>query len=479
MWQASASVGQSDANPPISARAALARSGRSGDAGPASSAAGRGDVAQDPRRNQVVAGRYKLLRLIGRGAMGEVWLAHDRALRIDVALKLLTVQRESQAGTALERFRFEAQVAAQLAQKTDHVVAVRDVGSDPDAGPYLVMGYVRGRSLRQLMQERGPMSPAELAPLLGQIGEALSVAHGLGIVHRDVKPTNVLLEEERDGEVRAKVADFGIAKWIRKDLPADFPRRTADGVVLGTPAYLSPEHACDGDTSAHSDMWALAVVSYEALTGQLPFPGQTMSDVLASILASAQPPRSSLCPAAPPALSGWFARAFALDPTERFPSIEAMVAAYEAAVGPSVAPARAEPARRGKLGRAAGLVVALGVVLSTGALWAQVQVPGALRAASVDARAGAIVRAAQARIAAQASPRPAARSGDAATAGAAASAPEEASAAAPRPAAAQAARPVDPRPAPRNARAPRGDRGDRATSARGAPTERDLLRTRH
>ncbi|WP_437726401.1 serine/threonine-protein kinase [Sorangium sp. So ce861] len=433
-------------------------------------------MAQDPRRNQVVAGRYKLLRLIGRGAMGEVWLAHDRALRIDVALKLLTVQREGQAGTALERFRFEAQLAAQLAQKTDHVVAVRDVGSDPDVGPYLVMGYVRGRSLRQLMQERGPMSPAELAPLLGQIGEALSVAHGLGIVHRDVKPTNVLLEEERNGEVRAKVADFGIAKWIRKDLPADFPRRTADGVVLGTPAYLSPEHACDGDTSPHSDMWALAVVSYEALTGQLPFPGQTMSDVLASILASAQPPRSSLCPGAPPALSGWFARAFALDPAERFPSIEAMVAAYEAAVG---SPARAEPARRGKLGLAAGLVVALGVVLSTGALWAQVQVPGALRAASVDARAGALVRAAQARIAAQASPRPAARSGDAATAGAAASAPEEASAAAPRPAAAQAARPVDPRPAPRNARAPRGDRGDRATSARGAPTERDLLRTRH
>ncbi|WP_437528578.1 protein kinase [Sorangium sp. So ce726] len=472
-----------------SARAVAARSDRSGDAGPASSAAGRGDVAQDPRRNQLVAGRYKLSRLVGRGAMGEVWLAHDRALRIDVALKLLTVQRESQAGSALERFRFEAQVAAQLAQKTDHVVAVHDVGNDPAVGPYLVMGYVRGRSLRQLMQERGPISPAELAPLLGQIGEALSVAHGLGIVHRDIKPTNVLLEEERSGEVRAKVADFGIAKWIRKELPADFPRRTIGGVVLGTPAYLSPEHACDGDTNPHSDMWALAVVSYEALTGRLPFPGHTMSDVLASILASAQPPRPALCPEAPPALSAWFARAFALNPTERFASIEAMVAAYRAAVGPSgaaVRAERAEPARRGKLGLAAGLVVALGVVLSTGVLWAQAQVPAALRASSVDARAASIVRAAQARVAAQPSPRPAARSGDAAAVGAAVPAPEETSvpapeetsvpAAAPRPLSAQAARPVDPRPAPRSARIPRGNP---ATGARSVPTERELLRTRH
>ncbi|WP_437296272.1 serine/threonine-protein kinase [Sorangium sp. So ce426] len=464
-----------------SARAIAARSDRSGDAAPASSAAGRGDVAQDPRRNQLVAGRYKLSRLVGRGAMGEVWLAHDRALRIDVALKLLTVRRESQAGTALERFRFEAQVAAQLAQKTDHVVAVHDVGNDPAAGPYLVMGYVRGRSLRQLMQERGPMSPAELAPLLGQIGEALSVAHGLGIVHRDIKPTNVLLEEERSGEVRAKVADFGIAKWIRKELPADFPRRTIGGVVLGTPAYLSPEHACDGDTNPHSDMWALAVVSYEALTGRLPFPGHTMSDVLASILASAQPPRPALYPDAPPALSAWFARAFALNPTERFPSIEAMVAAYEAAVGLPGAPARAEraePARRGKLGLAAGLVVALGVVLSTGALWAQAQVPSALRASSLDARAASVVRAAQARIAAQASPPRAARSGDAAALDAAVPAPDEAAdpAAAPRPLTAQAGRPVDPRPAPRSARILRGDR---ATGARSVPTERELLRTRH
>lgn len=312
------------------------------------------------------------------------------------------------------------------------------------------------------------MSPAELAPLLGQIGEALSVAHGLGIVHRDVKPTNVLLEEERNGEVRAKMADFGIAKWIRKELPADFPRQTADGVVLGTPAYLSPEHTCDGDTGPHSDMWALAVVSYEALTGRLPFPGNTMSDVLASILAWAQPPRVALWPEAPPALSAWFERAFALDPAERFASIDAMVAAYKAAVGASGAPARAEPARRGKLGLAAGLVVVLGVVLSTGAMRAQAEVPSALRASSVDARAAAIVRAAQARVAAKVSQRPAEGKGDsAAEGGGVTSARGEAAGRG------EAVEPAAERPMPRSAR------GTRATGARGAATERELLRTRH
>ncbi|WP_242516211.1 serine/threonine-protein kinase [Sorangium cellulosum] len=450
-------------------------------------------MAQTPRSHRrLIAGRYRLLRLIGRGAMGEVWLAHDSALRIDVALKLLAVQREGEASTALERFRFEAQVAAQLAQKTDHVVAVHDVGEDPAVGPYLVMGYVRGRSLRQLLQDRGSLSPAELAPLLGQIGEALSVAHALGIVHRDIKPTNVLLAEERNGQLRAKVADFGIAKWIRKDLPADFPRRTAAGVVLGTPAYLSPEHACDGDTGPHSDMWALAVVAYEALTGRLPFPGHTMSDVLAAILSRAQPPPSAPpFPEAPPALSAWFERAFALNPEERFPSIEAMVAAYRAAVGQPDAPEHAGSARRRRLGlTAAGLVVTLGLLLSASALRAQAQVPAAPLASGVGARAASLARAAQARLAAQAGPRPAAAPGDAATASSTASPAAAAPlpAAAPVPPAAQpvapaaqpvapAAQPVAPRPAPWSARG--ATRKGRAPGTRGAPTERALLRDRH
>ncbi|WP_437730422.1 serine/threonine-protein kinase [Sorangium sp. So ce1335] len=325
-------------------------------------------------RGRVVGGRYRLAHPLGQGAMGEVWRAHDSVRRFDVALKFLVLPRQNLAIDVMERFRFEAQVAAQLGRKTDLIVTVHDAGEDPEAGPYLVMEYVRGRSLRQLIQERGRVPAAEMAALLSQIGEALSVAHGLGIVHRDIKPSNILLREGRDGRLRAKVADFGIAKWIRQDLPADFPRQTADGVVLGTPAYLSPEHTCNGHADPQLDMWALAVVAHVALTGQQPFAGRTMADVLASILGSERPPLATLCPGAPPELEAWFARAFALDPGERFPSIEPMIAAFVAAVGRSEAPtarapappaAPAAPARRtGVHLAAAGVMVALGMGLA-------------------------------------------------------------------------------------------------------------------
>ncbi|XXX81589.1 serine/threonine-protein kinase [Sorangium sp. So ce134] len=338
-------------------------------------AAPRG-AARDETRGKLmpgrlVAGRYKLVHPLGHGAMGEVWRAHDGVRRFDVALKFLVLPRQNLPIDAMERFRFEAQVAAQLARKTDLIVTVHDAGEDPEAGPYLVMEYVRGRSLRQLIQERGPVPAAELAALLCQIGEALSVAHGLGIVHRDIKPSNILLREGRDGRPRAKVADFGIAKWIRQDLPADFPRQTAEGVVLGTPAYLSPEHTCDGHADPQLDMWALAVVAHVALTGQQPFAGSTIADVLGSVLAGERPPLSTLAPGAPPALEDWFARAFALDPAERFPSIKPMIAAFVAASGaPDApdAPALAAPRRRIKARLAvAGLVVALGLGMALAA----------------------------------------------------------------------------------------------------------------
>ncbi|WP_437592543.1 protein kinase domain-containing protein [Sorangium sp. So ce1000] len=373
-----------------------------------------GGVRRDERRaellpGRVVGGRYRLVHPLGQGAMGEVWRAHDSVRRFDVALKFLVLPRQNLAIDAMERFRFEAQVAAQLGRKTDFIVTVHDAGEDPEAGPYLVMEYVRGRSLRQLIHERGPVPAADLAALLCQIGQALSVAHGLGIVHRDIKPSNILLREGRDGRLRAKVADFGIAKWIRQDLAADFPRQTADGVVLGTPGYLSPEHTCEGHADPQLDMWALAVVAHVALTGQQPFAGRTIADVLASILEGARPPLSSLCPGAPPALETWFARAFALDPAERFPSIEPMISAFVAAVGGSatpIAPAPAAPARRTRLHlAAAGLVVTLGLgLLLIAALPSQRPEASELRAVNGEVLASARgARAAQASTAPQAS----------------------------------------------------------------------------
>ncbi|WP_437819873.1 serine/threonine-protein kinase [Sorangium sp. So ce1078] len=330
--------------------------------------AGRDETRAELAPGRLVAGRYRLVHPLGQGAMGEVWRAHDGVRRFDVALKFLVLPRQNLAIDVMERFRFEAQVAAQLGRKTDLIVTVHDAGEDPEAGPYLVMEYVRGRSLRQLIQERGPLPAAELASLLCQIGEALSVAHGLGIVHRDIKPSNILLRVGRDGRLLAKIADFGIAKWIRQDLAADFPRQTAEGVVLGTPAYLSPEHTCDGHADPQLDMWALAVVAHVALTGKQPFAGRTIADVLASILAGERPSLSTLAPSAPLELESWFARAFALDPAERFPSIKPMIAAFVDAVGAPDAPAVAVPPRRTKVHlAAAGLFVALGLGMALAA----------------------------------------------------------------------------------------------------------------
>ncbi len=280
---------------------------------------------------------------------------------------------------------------------------------------------------RQLMQERGPISPAELAPLLGHRSEeALSVAHGLGIVHRDIKPTNVLLEEERSGEVRAKVADFGIAKWIRKELPADFPRRTIGGVVLGTPAYLEAWSARlgDGDFNPHWTWPGRSRSSlHEALyrkPAALPGPHHERR-ARYSILASGATASGRRCTRrAPPALSAWFARAFALNPTERFPRSRPWSPPTRQPSASSGAPARAEraePARRGGLGprgrprrgarrrcrpaRCGRRPRSSPRCGRRGRRARRVRGPGAARA----------------RIVAQASPRPAARSGDAAPGG--------------------------------------------------------------
>lgn len=374
---------------------------------PVSAAEPAGSAAPSTRQGRVIAGRYRLLELIGRGAMGEVWRTRDDRRRTDVALKFLTLPREGQVIDAMERFRFEAQVAAHLGTKTDLIVAVRDVGEDPAIGPFLVMDWVRGGSLRQLITEHGPMSPAAFAPLLTEIAKALSVAHSLGIVHRDIKPTNVLITEGRHGRLRAKVTDFGIAKWIRQDLPADFPNGTAEGIVLGTPAYLSPEHVTEGYASPHSDMWALAIVTYEVLTGQRPFAGRTMADVLSSVLAGERPPVTTLCPEAPPELEAWFVRAFALDPAERFSSVEQMVTAYCAAI--NVSGVRPRPERSARGARRVVLAALAGALALGGAaavLKVAVDVPAAATAsegvASAASRLTRAVRAADAPAAATA-----------------------------------------------------------------------------
>lgn len=347
--------------------------------------------AEGRREGRVVARRYQLRELLGRGAMGEVWRARHCALDVDFAIKFLSLSslgapRGQAAALARERFRFEAQVAAQLGLRTRGIVVVRDVGEDEQEGPFLVMEYVRGRTLRQELDERRQLEPRQLLPWLEDIAEALAVVHGLGIVHRDIKPSNVLLGEAPGERTRARIADFGIAKGLSPDLSVDLPRQTGGEVKVGTPAYMSPEMFWDARVNPGADLWALAVMAHEALTGKRPFQGRNAAEVLASILAEGRTPPSTLCPSLPPALDAWFERAFALDPEERFGSVQEMVTAYRAAIEPGASTAQRAPAALWKKralvagGVLAAVVAALPFVLPLAGL----QVGGGATAAALQ-----------------------------------------------------------------------------------------------
>ncbi len=299
----------------------------------------RGSTRESPmestspyRTGAIIASRYRLLRQLGRGGMGEVWAAHHLTLNTEVAVKFLSTGAGGNAAKiALERFRFEAQVSAHLGLKTSHVVAVHDAGRDA-AGPYLVMEHVRGRTLRAELNRRGPLSLEEVATLLDQVCGALSVAHGSGIVHRDLKPSNLLLLDQADGSLYVKVADFGIAKALKSDLAVDRPEDTSDGWMLGSPAYMSPEQMGGGGVDARSDMWALGVIIYECITGRLPFPGRSVAELIVNMSVGRFDPPTTVRALLPRELDAWFARALGKRKEQRFARVEDMAAAFREAI---------------------------------------------------------------------------------------------------------------------------------------------------
>ena len=287
----------------------------------------------------LVAGRYRLERKIGEGGMAEVWLAVHEALRHEVAVKFATAPAPyGMVPELLERFRFEAQVSAQLGARTEHVVCVHDAG-EHDAGerpgiPYLVMEYVKGTTLADAIAADGPMPPERVADVLDQVADALDVAHALGIVHRDLKPGNVMLARALDGTTTVKLADFGIAKATRKDLALDNPKETAFGITLGSPAYMSPEQIGGDGIGVQTDLWALGVVAYEALTGRDAFQAQTQPQLFESISSGRYMPATSVRMGLPSTLDPWFARALAHRAEDRFTSAGQMAKSFRAAFAP-------------------------------------------------------------------------------------------------------------------------------------------------
>jgi len=259
----------------------------------------------------VVGGRYELRGLLGRGAMAEVRDGWDVKLGRPVAVKLLNPVVNAQPDSRL-RFEAEARAAARLTGR--HVVVVHDVG-EHDGVPFIVMERLPGVSLADHI-ERGPLPPPFVHAILDGVLDALAEAHSVGILHRDVKPGNILFTA--NGE--PKLADFGIAK-------TSGAAYTRAGEIIGSMAYLSPERLASRPATAADDLYAVGVVGYEALTARRPFPQEELGALAHAILHESPPPLAAVRPDVPPALAAAIERAMARDPAWRFDQANAMRAA--------------------------------------------------------------------------------------------------------------------------------------------------------
>lgn len=268
----------------------------------------------------VLPDRYAEPRLIGRGGMGEIYLARDRELGRKVAVKLLG-ERFAADASLRERFRREALTAARLSGEP-HVVTIFDVG-EWRGRPFIVMEYLPGGALTDRSRER-PVDPEQALAWLGQAAIALDAAHAEGIVHRDVKPANLLF----DARGNLQVVDFGIARVVDDTTGG----MTAAGTVLGTAGYLSPEQARGEPVKPASDRYALGIVAYELLTGGRPFEGGSATAEAAAHIHHAVPPASERGVGLPRSVDAVFERALAKHPADRYETAAAFVAALGSAL---------------------------------------------------------------------------------------------------------------------------------------------------
>jgi eukaryotic-like serine/threonine-protein kinase len=266
---------------------------------------------------ELIAERYEVEEQVGTGGMANVFRAHDTVLERPVALKILH-EHFSSDPEYVERFRREARAIAQLSHP--NIVTVIDRGEFAGR-QYIVFEHVPGENLKELVEREGPLDVDEALELTAQVARGLVFAHEHGIVHRDVKPQNVLL----DPEGTAKVTDFGIARSLD---PQDGLTQT--GSLLGTSDYLSPEQASGQPVDERSDQYSLGVLLYEVLTGSVPFPGETFMAVAMRHLRDPVPSARALRPDIPERVDAIVARALAKRPGDRFPTTAAMLAEIEA-----------------------------------------------------------------------------------------------------------------------------------------------------
>jgi serine/threonine-protein kinase len=293
---------------------------------------------------QILAEKYRIVRLLGQGGMGAVYEGENVRIRRRVAIKTLHASVSSRSDV-VQRFEREAQAAGRIG--SEHIVEVLDMGDLPDGTRFMVMEYLEGSTLGERIVKRGRIPPREVVPILAQLLEGLAAAHQAGIIHRDLKPANVFLSAQKAGQGDfVKILDFGVSKFSA--LSGEEMSMTRTGAVVGTPYYMSPEQAKGArNLDARSDLYAVGVILYEAITGQVPFNAETFNELIFKIALESPPPPEQFVPGLDPSFSAIVRRAMAREVGERYQSAGELRAALIAwasdfdrrAAEPSRAPA--------------------------------------------------------------------------------------------------------------------------------------------
>src|SRR5215472_15229843 len=287
----------------------------------ASSARPSAVVSGELAPGTLLAGRYEVLQLLGRGGMGAVYKARDKELDRFVALKLIRPEF-ARNPEVLRRFKQELILARQVTHK--NVIRIFDLGQS-DGVKFITMEFVEGRDIRTLLSDKGKFPPNEAARIMLQICRALEAAHGEHVIHRDLKPQNIML----DGKGRVYVMDFGIARSVH------VPGMTQTGALIGTPEYMSPEQARGENLDQRSDIFSLGVIFYEILTGKKPYPSDVPLATLWKRMQERVTPPVKLEPALPLPLNAIVVKALEIDPENRFASAREMAHSLEIWLGPS------------------------------------------------------------------------------------------------------------------------------------------------